>query len=212
MKTLVSILLSFALLANVCGAGELVTCSKGKAPAKLAAAKGPLSVSKLSSTINWKVPPCKAMPYGYGTFSFKATTTVSVTDLTTLAGDMSGYLYFVDTGWMWNAWSDWIKKGDSKKRSYVYKSKSPKESYSVSLKLKDGVLTITVRDNLCPGALVGATNVDTGGTITRTYNLELSWNDAGAVEVVDAICAQACDYKTVVDKKTTIKKQKVTCK
>ena len=169
MKTLASILLSFALLANVCGAGELVTCSKGKAPAKLAAAKGPLSISKLSATINWKVPPCKGMPYGYGTFSFKATTTVSVTDLTTLAGDMPGYLYFADTGWQWNAWSDWIKKGDSKKRSYVYKSKSPKESYSISLKLKDGVLTITVRDNLCPGALVGALIMGQAEALTMGY-------------------------------------------
>jgi hypothetical protein len=71
----------------------------------------------------------------------------------------------------------------------------------------DGVLSLMVKDKRsATAAMVDATNVDTGGVITKSYDVNLTWKGgSNDVTMINSGCTLPCDLQTKVDNKTTVK-------
>ena len=171
-----------------------------------------LTVSKMTGSINWKAGGNRP-PVGRGSFLLKASTPAGITDLLQLNSGMA-FLTFNGNIWIVQATGTdgdnvWTMKGTSKKRTWTMKNKVTKDNYKVTLALKKGILTCVVKDKRsATAAMFDATNVDTGGVITKNYDVYLTWNGgSNGVNMVNSVCTLPCDFQTKVDKKTTIKDQ-----
>lgn len=171
-----------------------------------------LTVNKMTGFINWKAGGSRP-PVGRGSFLLKATTPVGLTDLLEL-NDAMDYLIFNGNFWIVQAPGTdgdnvWTMKGTSTKRTWTMRNKVTKDIYKIVLTLKKGILGIMVKDKrFATAAMFDATNVDTGGVITKSYDIHLTWNGgSNDVIMVNAFCTLPCDLQTKVDNKTTIKNQ-----
>ena len=170
-----------------------------------------LTVSKMTGSINWKAGGGRP-PVGRGSFLLKASAPVGVMNLLQLK-DAMAYLFFNGNVWPVQAPGTdgndvWTMKSTSKKRTWTMKNKVTKDTYTVALTLKNGILNIMVKDKRSVTAIMfDAVNADTGGVITKNYNIQVMWNDTNDILMVNALCTLPCDFQTKVDNKTTIKNQ-----
>ncbi|MCX7004935.1 MAG: hypothetical protein NTV22_16900 [bacterium] len=170
-----------------------------------------LTVSKMTGLINWKAGGGRP-PVGRGSFLLKASTPVGMLNLLQLK-DAMAYLFFNGNVWPVQAPGTdgndvWTMKSTSKKRTWTMINKVTKDTYKVVLTLKNGILNIMVKDKRSvTAAMFDAVNVDTGGVITKNYNIQVTWLDTNDTSMVNAVCTLPCDFQTKVDNKTTIKNQ-----
>jgi len=206
MKNLVCTALVLAVLA---GSFLAANASPGTDNANLGTS---LTVSKMTGSINWKAGGGRP-PVGRGSFLLKASTPAGLKDLLQLNNEMA-FLTFNGNIWLVQATGTdgnnvWTMKGTSKKRTWTMKNKVTKDAYKVVLTLKDGLLTLMVKDKRsATAAMYDAANADTGGVITKSYDVYLTWNGgSNDVSMVSSACTLPCDFQTKVDNKTTIKNQ-----
>lgn len=171
----------------------------------------PLTVKKMSATINWKAGGSRP-PVGRGSFLLKAST-ASDADLLLLHDTME-FLKFNGLPWTVRAAGTdgdnvWTTKTTSKKRIWTMKNKVTKDAFKVVLALKNGILTLMVKDKRsATAAMVDATNVDTGGVIAKSYDVHLTWKGgSNDVTMINSTCTLPCNLQTKVDNKTTVKNQ-----
>ena len=159
----------------------------------------PLAIKNIKGSVSWS-----SQNRGLGSFVVQASVPTAVTNLHQLA--LSQPSFFTREGWPGlNAWEDWVIADTNAKRTYQYKGKARGKSftYSITLTLKKGVLTVSVTGSSrgYVDGMLALADTTSSGVATCVFALDLK--DANGTSAVAGTATVQMNYVNEAGKKST---------